>query len=57
MEGRVTFLACKNGLHPRGMAGVGVDFGAITCPHPAFRLASHFVGLASHSTESGLRRF
>ncbi|KAJ6595241.1 hypothetical protein DFH09DRAFT_1073058 [Mycena vulgaris] len=31
------------------VSGVGVDFGGITRPRPAFRLASHFVGLASHS--------
>ncbi|KAJ7114468.1 hypothetical protein C8R44DRAFT_740607 [Mycena epipterygia] len=29
--------------------GGGVDLGGITRPHPAFRLASHFDGLASHS--------
>ncbi|KAJ6543402.1 hypothetical protein DFH09DRAFT_1088840 [Mycena vulgaris] len=31
------------------VSGVGVDVGGITRPRPAFRLASHFVGLASHS--------
>ncbi|KAJ7223276.1 hypothetical protein GGX14DRAFT_387601 [Mycena pura] len=28
--------------------GVGVDLGGVTHPRPAFRLASQFVGLASH---------
>ena len=28
------------------VSGVGVDFGGITSPRPAFWLASHFVGLA-----------
>ncbi|KAF8210799.1 hypothetical protein K438DRAFT_1752568 [Mycena galopus ATCC 62051] len=36
------------------VSGVGVDFGGITRPRPAFRLASHFVGLASHFDQSGL---
>jgi hypothetical protein len=30
------------------VSGVGVDFGGITSPRPALRLASHSVGLASH---------
>jgi len=37
------------------VSGVGVDFGGITRPHPAFRLANHFVGFASHFAPSGLR--
>jgi hypothetical protein len=37
------------------VSGVGVDLTEITRPRPAKWLASHFVGLASHSAESGLR--
>ncbi|KAJ7289463.1 hypothetical protein C8J57DRAFT_1459456 [Mycena rebaudengoi] len=48
---RMTFLACKVACASADwlVSGVGVDFGGITRPRPAFRLASHFVGLASHS--------
>ncbi|KAJ7775988.1 hypothetical protein DFH07DRAFT_1056724 [Mycena maculata] len=37
------------------VSGVGVDLAVITSPRPAFRLASHFVGLARHFAQSGLR--
>ncbi|KAJ7800029.1 hypothetical protein B0H14DRAFT_2616526 [Mycena olivaceomarginata] len=48
---RVMFLACKVACARAEwlVSGVGVDFSGITRPRPAFRLASHFVGLASHS--------
>ncbi|KAJ6587664.1 hypothetical protein DFH09DRAFT_1359303 [Mycena vulgaris] len=54
LEMRVHFLACKSGLRPRRLACFGRGRG-ITRPRPAFRLASHFVGLASHFDQSGLR--
>jgi hypothetical protein len=37
------------------VSGGGVDLADNTHPRPAKWLASHFVGLASHSAESGLR--
>jgi hypothetical protein len=46
---RVTFSACKTGLHQRKRAfsGLGLDFGVEPSPSPADRLASPFDGLAS----------
>ncbi|KAJ7879699.1 hypothetical protein B0H13DRAFT_1892124 [Mycena leptocephala] len=47
--GRVTFSACKTGLHhrKRAFSGLCLDFGVEPSPSPADRLASPFDGLAS----------